>query len=226
MIINNLLPVPLYEFDYDLTLTDQVLDQAKNQEFTNNTNNKISDKKNFYNQELFAWFRSCLNEVRGLYYIDTLSLEIISCWVNRSSKYEYHHPHFHPNSIVSGIFYLTDHEKGETVFYHENPWKSIGLHPIIMASKNHGSEIWDDPMSLKSLVKPKKGKLILFPSSIRHKTEINLDTFYRYTISFNTHFSGKVNDYYAKNGEKSKNISSDIHLNPSSVEEQIKSIKD
>jgi len=48
----------------------------------------------------------------------------------------------------------------------------------------------DRNLTLK--IKPEKGKLLLFPSTLFHETEILQETMIRYSISFNTFISGHL----------------------------------
>ncbi len=41
-------------------------------------------------------------------------------WVNINSKSDSNSPHVHPNSVLSGVFYLTD-DNSDIVFYREDP---------------------------------------------------------------------------------------------------------
>jgi uncharacterized protein (TIGR02466 family) len=194
MIINKLLSVPIYEFQCDESIIDKIYNLAINEEFDSNTYNTIS-KKNFYNEELYDWLDDCLEEVRKIYYVDSIKFKITNCWINKSNKLQYHHVHSHPNSIVSGILYLTTHNSGETVFYYDNPWKKmVSTTRTVEIQKKifPENEFHRDPITLTSMISPRKGKLILFPSSIFHGTKANKELFPRYSLSLNSYFSGSV----------------------------------
>ena len=216
MIVNNLLPIPIYEFQLENeNLIEETYDQAISLDFSDNMLNKISDHSFFYHESMFEWFDQCIDQVKKIYFIDEVSLPIISSWVNKSSKLERHHIHRHPNSILSGIFYLTTHEKAETVFYYENPYFEMGKTDLFTASKYLKNALAENPFTITGKVAPKKGKLILFPSSMVHGTRPNTDSYGRYTISFNTFFSGKIHDSAVGNP-------SNIVLNPTTVRQTLK----
>jgi uncharacterized protein (TIGR02466 family) len=189
MIINNVLSVPFYEFQCDEDLIDKIFSKAVDETFLTNLKNSIT-KENFYQESLYDWLDSCVEEVRKIYYTDTIKLKITNCWFNKSKKMELHHVHNHPSSIISGILYLTTHNSGETVFYQQNPWRQIGEKRIADISNRKFTDFYEDPAAIVSKVTPTKGKLILFPGSIRHGTRPNKESFPRYTLSFNTYFSG------------------------------------
>jgi uncharacterized protein (TIGR02466 family) len=193
MIINNLLSVPIYEFQCDESLINEISLLAIEDIYRKNQNNTITHD-NFYHEKLFDWLDECTEKVKKIYFLDSIKLEITNCWFNKSKKLEYHHYHRHPNSIVSGILYLTTHDSGETVFYHTNPWREIGSNYMASIANLESSAVnlHTDFASLTEKIKPVKGKLILFPSSMTHGTRPNTDLIDRYSLSFNTYFSGEV----------------------------------
>lgn len=216
MQVNNLLSIPIYEFQCNDQLTEEIYNQAVLSKFTDNMSNKISDREHYYNAKLFDWFDQCIDQVSKIYFLNEISLPIISCWINKSSKLEKHHTHHHPNSILSGIFYLTTHDKAETVFYYKNPYVEMGATSLILASKDLEKNLVDRPSTIMGKVAPEKGKLILFPSSITHGTRPNPDLHARYTISFNTFFSGKIHDK-----DHGVALTTDIILQPITVRHQV-----
>lgn len=215
MIINNLLSIPIYEFRCNEQLTEEIFNQAITSKFTDNLSNKILEHDHFYHDELFDWFDQCIEQIKKIYFLDEISLPIVSSWINKSSKLERHHTHRHFSSIISGIFYLTSHDKAETVFYYENPYFKMGKTDIFLASKYLKKSLEEQPFTITGKIKPEKGKLILFPSSMRHGTRPNIDSYDRYSISFNTFFSGTLQD-------KEIGRSSDIILNPLTVRQTLK----
>jgi uncharacterized protein (TIGR02466 family) len=212
MIINHLLSVPFYEFRCDESLTDKIYNQALSSVFVKNIDNEIADRDHFYNKNLFDWFDQCIDQVCKIYFNDAISLPIVACWVNKSSKLEKHHTHLHSNSVISGIFYLTTHDKAETMFYYKNPFFELGKTDLLRTVKNIGLELFDHPTTITGKIRPEKGKLILFPSSLVHGTRPNFDPYPRYTVSFNTFFSGKI----AQKKERT-NLTTDITLHPDTV---------
>jgi len=204
--------VPFYEFEADQTLVNSVLDDIKNLEFvkTEHRLNKVSTDE-YYHPELFDFFDDCLLKVRDKFLVTSLELPIVACWVNKSTKLQAHHYHNHAHSFITGVFYLTTHDKSETIFTMPNPWGSqVGSEMFIF------NEGFSGIMTGK--VKPTKGKLILFPSKIMHKVSPNLDNETRYTISFNTFFSGKV-------AALSESVAERLEIKPTSVRDRIKNSK-
>ena len=182
----DIITLPVYEFFSDNSLADRVVNEVKVLDFGENIQNSLVP---YTNETLFAWFNECIDKIHAIYYSDNLKLNIVSCWVNKTNRNEKHHFHTHPNSIVSGIYYLTDHSDSETLFYTDDPWMKLENENILRIGKNTGKFIQKSFITNK--VCPQVGKLILFPSHIAHETKLHRHNSPRYTISFNTFFSGK-----------------------------------
>lgn len=196
----NVISIPFYEFSADEDLTNNVLEDVKKLKFdVPNTGNKTSYGNDFYyHAKLFDFFDDCLLELKNKLKIQkNIELPIVSCWANKNSKLQYHHYHFHPNSIISGIFYLTTHESGNTVFAMPDPWYnnlSDPKMPLMPLSTNTGESYGELFPQLSGKNKPISGKLILFPSHIKHKVLPLTSNEDRYTIAFNTFISGTMGE--------------------------------
>lgn len=177
-------PQILYSFEAEKKLVDEVLEEVKKIKFKDNTKNLVSEDV-FFNKNLLDWFDVCLLELQKKIYPNIERLVITSCWANKTNKTQQHHTHSHPNSFVSGIFYLTDHDSAKTNFMIENLWYKFDSNWLTYLHQKN---------SLVHKVNPKKGQLILFPSHLPHNTDV-LDfkeKEERYSISFNTFLTGKL----------------------------------
>jgi hypothetical protein len=170
----NLLSIPAYEFYATPELTQEVYLQVLDTPLVKNINNQISSD-NFHNRKLIRWFNECLLQVKNLYFADQLNLKVTACWVNKSTKLQHHHLHWHPNSIVSGLFYLDD-SVACTEYYIDDPYLKLNTEGLLGIGKNKFEQNVDN--SIKSTIKPSKGKLLLWPSIIKHKTEVHTESAY------------------------------------------------
>ena len=113
-------------------------------------------------------------------------VKIASSWGNTLRRDEPINVHMHPNSYISGVFYLTD---GSPLHFH-NPLITEDLftfRPIVQ---------WDPDNSHTWQVihlEPKPGWMFLFPSKVKHHVEYN-ENDYRYSIAFNTLPVGPIGD--------------------------------
>ena len=115
-----------------------------------------------------------------------LDFYITQSWSNYLGTNFQHHNHSHPNSIVSGVFYVqTDGTPIE--FYRGSTHFQVGnflLH--LRFSENNG---WNsDSVHFDS----EAGKTFLFPSSLYHAVSKNLSDIERISISFNTFVKGDL----------------------------------
>lgn len=182
--------IPLYEFTADDQLTSKILEIAQNQIYNKNATNQSNVKEPIRNKELVNWFNSCLEETKNDLYKDSLfDIKVSDAWYNKSSYTEKHHVHAHPNSVLSGVFYLTSHtKKAKTNFYFPNPFYHIDFSEVMYSSD---SFITSEKF-IVTKIQPVAGKLIIFPSNMRHDVETNVTTENRYTIAFNSFFSGII----------------------------------
>jgi len=187
MIKLGLLPTTIYEFHSSVELVDKVLDKVKNLEMVPNESNRRSVTDLFFDDDLFQWFENCIDEAKDDIGIPKdVKLVITSCWANRTNKMNAHHVHTHPNSFMSGIYYLSDeHVGGETIFLTQNTWIQ-NFEWIDFQNKGN--------YSISQNFTPKKGTLLLFPSSIKHSVNGLRNNSDRFSIAFNTFFSGTISN--------------------------------
>lgn len=134
-------------------------------------------KTNANLQKLFNFFKKSIHhyeqEILG---IDKYSLFITQAWTNKSEKDAFHKEHYHPNSIVSGVFYFQDLEEVPAISFFRPP-KFFELSKIKNQTPYNSGQL---------KINAKKGDLILFPSQLWHGVPTNNSNQIRYSLSFNT----------------------------------------
>jgi len=110
---------------------------------------------------------------------------ITQSWLTISKPGEGHHLHRHPNSIYSGVCYLTG-EHTETRFH--SPTK---LSQQITFKKEQLTPYLEENLTVTAT----KGNLIIFPSSLVHDVKPNPSDKIRTTLSFNTWFKGEAGQH-------------------------------
>lgn len=96
-------------------------------------------------------------------------------WMNVNQKSHYNVSHVHPDSILSGVYYVNAPENCGNIVFDQPSEKKFFLTQI---SHTLGNNIWQEPVD---------GKLIIFPSWLEHRVESNLSDFDRISISFNVY---------------------------------------
>ena len=105
-------------------------------------------------------------------------LKMTDCWVNVMPSLVHHSLHLHPQSVISGTYYVAL-PKGSGILKFEDP--RLGLFMAAPARKN--------PCSVGVApfygLRPKPGELVLWESWLRHEVTANAGNGERISISFN-----------------------------------------
>ena len=100
-------------------------------------------------------------------------------WFNVNGISSFNRPHVHPNSTISGVFYVTaPKNSGKIVFC--SPRIADLLYPNV--------EQYNEFTSSTYSFVPKKNVCLLFPSNLQHYVEPNINKKERISISFNYGF--------------------------------------
>jgi uncharacterized protein (TIGR02466 family) len=106
---------------------------------------------------------------------DQLDFKITQSWINYTKPGQYHHKHYHPNSIISGVFYFSaDYEKDSINFLKEE-YKQIFIQ----------SKDWNMHNAQTCTISVKTGDLVIFPSNLPHMVDPTNGEETRVSLSFN-----------------------------------------
>lgn len=127
-------------------------------------------------------------EILELWSLPIYQLKNFCYWYNVNNKYSYNDAHTHPDSHISGVYYIkVPSESGNITFYRneserDRMWhtsRDIVHQSLNTNNPNVNTQHWFDP---------KEGLLILFPSHLSHDVGQNLtndDDENRISMSFN-----------------------------------------
>ena len=107
-------PVQIYKYEDSI---EKELKYIENIEWTPqpaNANFKTKDSyltKHESLKNITSFFKECIDDFTKNIYQSEQRLVITQCWGNKNPKGSKHHEHVHPNSIVSGVFYLRQDPK-------------------------------------------------------------------------------------------------------------------
>ena len=195
MICENWFPVPIWYTDFK-DITDQQYEAAVNY-CENMPGNVVGVVKSnvggwqsqpahmdILNNTPLSVFRKQIDEELIQVYND-MGVESFgkhnNVWININKKGDYNKRHTHPNSCMSGVFYITD-TTSDIVF--ERPESIDRFHIDSMLSKHN------TPLSFHEVrYTPRRGMLIMFPSWLTHRVEPNTTDKTRISIAFNTQSS-------------------------------------
>ena len=188
-----LFPSLVYKSNINRSLSDdeKQLIQDKSLQIQNNkfnsssVDNKILDNNNFkyinnFIQEKINFFIETIIQPKH-----NLSCYVTESWLNFNKKGDSHHKHFHKNSFLSGVFYLSVNENDSITFL--SPIKNL-----FDIEKSEENELNAD----YARVKIKNGDLVIFYSHLDHKVDINQNNETRISLSFNTFIKGKLSNQF------------------------------
>jgi len=183
MQLHNLFPTPIGFFDLDRDFTElekKFIDKQETRTNMGNTtsidnyvlkNKNLSGLRQFFDDSLQAYLRATHNPKQDI------KLRITQSWINYTAPGQFHHKHAHPNSFISGVFYIQTDPTKDRIFFYKDAYQQLKFE--IAEWNQYNSESWwfEAP--------PKR--LILFPSSLTHMVETTLkDIETRISLSFNT----------------------------------------
>jgi uncharacterized protein (TIGR02466 family) len=185
--VTGLFPIPVYSTTINIPESVNIF--VNNLEYRDNAVNKYSVLSNILNCDELKEIKKQINEHLNNYCEEILCAEagvrlnITQSWANITSINEHHHKHNHPNSIISGVLYLSPDIPSSIIFIKET--NSI-FHINTTKFNSYNSTQFS--------VSTHKGILLLFPSTLTHQVEKNKHVENRVSISFNTFYKGIIGD--------------------------------
>ena len=188
--INGIFPTPIYISKLNREITNkELLFIDKTKSYCNKNEGNITSNDNYIlNQKVFSKLKEDLY-LRVQDYFDkvispsnNITPYITQSWLNYTETNQYHHKHQHPNSLVSGVFYINCHEEHDKIKFFNDTYKTIKL-------EIKDWNIWNSESWWFSV---KTGDIILFPSSLTHMVETKQGDNTRISLAFNVFIKGTV----------------------------------
>jgi uncharacterized protein (TIGR02466 family) len=187
-----LFPTPVMFNEVGRNFTKEELAYIESQSTSINRNEGNASSSNSYilNEpemaDLKKFVTEQLNEYVKHVYKPKYPVEafVTQSWINWTKKGEYHHKHDHPNSFVSGVFYLSADPVEDTITFWRSGYRQLYLQPKTYDTFN--SDSWR--------FKVKTCDIVMFPSSLSHSvSEITTDKV-RVSLAFNSFIKGELGD--------------------------------
>jgi uncharacterized protein (TIGR02466 family) len=188
--INGIFPTPIYisKLNRELTPLELKFVDKNKKDFYKNDGNITSNNNYILNEKPFANIKKEL-DLRVQDYFDkvispanNITPYITQSWLNYTETNQYHHKHAHPNSLVSGVFYINCHEEHDKIKFFNDNYNTIK--PEVKDWNIWNSETW--------WFSVKTGNVILFPSSLTHMVETKQGDNTRISLAFNTFIKGTI----------------------------------
>ena len=177
-----------------------------NREFSKNEKKILLDKKNFLKKNIgnktsnntyilkskkLSSLKKFIELHINIYFTDILKTKkikpyITQSWLNSTKLSEFHHAHAHPNSIISGVFYVNADENFDSIVFSKNLYNPFKFETSSFTVLN--SDEWS--FMVKSF------DLILFPSGLHHRVNTKINNDNRISLAFNVFAKGSFGDEY------------------------------
>lgn len=190
MIMHNLFPTPIGFFNLDRELTKKELKFINDQATRPNQGNVTSVDNNLFDaspmQDLAGFVKTSMNEYFQSVYAPKYEVELrfTQSWANYTKPGEYHHKHEHPNSFVSGVFYVNADKEKDKIYFYKNGYQQLKL-PTENYNLYNSDSWWFEVGTCD---------LVLFPSSLTHMVQTTQSEDTRVSIAFNTFLKGYVGE--------------------------------
>ena len=166
---------------------DDIVNYVKGLQY-GTTNRSIDNSKSVdtfvLNKDILSnlneFIKDCVKEYTDKIFVTDQELNVTQSWVNRTKTGQEHHYHYHPNSILSGVFFL---KSGSPIKFLND--RNDAFH--LEHKKNVNPYNQFNQTSYQFPSQPRV--LVLFPSYIPHHVPLNTGG-ERYSLSFNTFPSG------------------------------------
>lgn len=195
----DLFPTPLYIDNINSPTINQQRSFLSNLPKIENMGNLRSESGYILEYPLFVDLKKTINQhikeyVQIVYPGSTLDVYITQSWANYTEPNEYHHKHTHPNSFISGVFYVNAVKNEDMIKFYKD------LPPAYQINHNQPNNYNSSDVAI--LVET--GDLVLFPSNFTHNVPPTTSKETRISISFNTFIKGNIGD---------ENASTALYLN-------------
>jgi len=160
-----------------------IIDECKKQQNLCKNGRTLSNRggwqsKDITNKLLDDYILKQLNEASSLWGFKN-KIKIYNFWFNVNKSGDYNIPHFHTNSLLSGVLYLKCPEGSGRIIF-ENP-----IFPLLESYINEIPRSQTPVSSYHFTFTPKKSSLLIFPSWVRHHVESGNFEGERISVSFN-----------------------------------------
>jgi len=186
MITHGLFPTPVASFNFGSELTLDELNFINGQDARGNQGNTTSKDNYLFKNTQLDRIKTFCEESMLQYFSEIyapkedVSPYITQSWANYTSKGQWHHKHAHPNSIVSGVFYVQAQEGSDKIYFYRDVYNQIEV-PTENYNLYNSTSWW---------LGVETGTLLLFPSHFTHMVQTVETDATRISISFNTFLKG------------------------------------
>lgn len=189
--IQSLFPTGIYVDKLDFKLNKKQLKYAKTCGRKQNTFNLSSSNSYVLDLDMFKNLKKKIEEKAAHYLLGVdsaphdINFFITQSWFNYTKEKQSHHEHEHPNSYLSGAYYIDANKKLDSIMFIDKRYKGQISLPATEYN-DYNSSSYELPVST--------GDIILFPSSATHKVDTKKGKNERLSLAFNVFIKGDLGD--------------------------------
>jgi len=190
--INTLFPTPLVFTKLPRKFSDEeiafiqkcALNVTKNTGNTTSVDRYVLDEPVMANIKSFLQFyiNYFMSNIEAPY--NPVEAYITQSWLNYTQPGEFHHKHEHPNSYLSGVFYINADPDKDKIYFYKSGYKRINL-PTEQFNQFNSESWWFNVGTCD---------LVIFPSYLTHMVEQTESKDTRISLSFNTFLKGYIGE--------------------------------
>jgi uncharacterized protein (TIGR02466 family) len=188
--IENVFPTPVGFYELDKPVTTKELQFIKDLETRANDGNTTSIDNYLLKSKEMKRIAAFIDKSVQSYFKEVYAAKhevkpyVTQSWANYTNKGQYHHKHAHPNSFISGVFYVSAEPSKDRLYFYKDGYKQIKIETEDWNVWN--SDSWWFPVE--------SGKVIIFPSHLSHMVQTVETEDTRISIAFNTFLEGVIGD--------------------------------
>lgn len=193
MNIFNVFPTPVGKYNLTRELTEKEKKFIMDAERAPNMGNQTSKENYVLNNKILKGLNNFILESSNDFFQkvyrprDDVKLRLTQSWFNYTEPGQFHHKHAHPNSFLSGVFYVNADPQKDKIYFYREGYQQIKLSPVEWNTYN--SESW--------WFEAGTCVMYIFPSSLTHMVEIVTAAETRVSIAFNTFLQGVIGDNHS-----------------------------
>lgn len=190
--VEELFSTPIYisNLNRDLTKDElQFLDKEKQTLRINEFNYSTVNNHILHEKELSTLKKELQNHIEEFFYEHLkynkkVQPYITQSWLNVTKKNEAHHQHEHPNSFLSGVFYVKTDKSVDKIQFLDTRYNAISIN-VDDFNKLNSKTWWFETQT---------GGVFIFPSSTTHRVLTKQEDNERISIAFNIFVKGELGE--------------------------------
>lgn len=114
---------------------------------------------------------------------DKIKLVVTQSWLNYTDKTQYHHKHYHHNSVISGCIYINANKEKDSIVFGK---RMTGENWQIQALEQNYFNCNEFTVNVGT------GDIVLFPSNMLHSVPKTEHDYTRISLAFNSFWEGEL----------------------------------